>query len=204
MHIRSHFQISSQQSYDLLGSHFFGQLITSSNGQLIQTFVPFIVDQQNDCLHGHIARQNQQFEALQVAEDLLVTFQGNDAYVSPSWYQSIEQVPTWNYQAVEIKGKATLLDNHGTYKVVDKLSQIHEAQFDEPWLIDKIPEKKIQAMLKAIVGFRIDIVKINGQSKMSQNKSVEDQQSVIEKLLSQNDVASHRVAEIMKKGGANE
>ncbi len=204
MHIRSHFQMSSQQSFELLGNHFFGQLMTCSNDQLIQTFVPFIVDKENNCLYGHIARQNKQVEALQVADDLSVTFLGEDAYISPGWYQSTEQVPTWNYQAVEIKGKATLLDNQGTYKVVDELSQIHEAPFDEPWLINKVPAKKIQTMLKAIVGFKIDIVEINGQSKMSQNKSADDQLKVIAGLLSQHDIASHRAAENMKNGGSNE
>lgn len=199
MYSRPSFKMTEQQCFELLGIHFFGQLITTANGKIVQTFVPFIVDKENNCLIGHIAKQNKQVEALHSADDLTVTYLGDDAYISPSWYQSAEQVPTWNYQAVEIKGNVTLFDDQGTFEVVDKLSQIHEEQFDNPWLISKLSEKKTSAMLKAIVGFRIDITEINGHSKMSQNKSAEDFQGVIDGLLTQNDVASHRVAEIMKE-----
>lgn len=199
MYSRPSFKMTEQQCFEFLGSDSFGQLITCSNGKIVQTYVPFIVDQENNCLYGHIAKQNGQVEFLQASDDLVVTFLGEDVYISPSWYQSTEQVPTWNYQAVEIKGRATLLDEQGTFAVVDKLSQIHEAQFDNPWLIGKLSEKKTNAMLKAIVGFRVDISEINGHSKMSQNKSIEDFQGVIDGLLTQEDVASQRVAEIMKK-----
>ena len=204
MLIRPYFQMSEQQCFDLLGCHFFGQLITTANGKIVQTFVPFIFDKDNNCLIGHIAKQNKQVEALQAADDLIVTYLGDDAYVSPNWYQSAEQVPTWNYQAVEIKGKVTLFDEQGTFEVVDQLSQIHEAQFDDPWLISKVPEKKLRSKLKAIVGFRIDISEINGHSKMSQNKDAQDLQGVIDGLISQNNIVSQRVAEIMKKVKTNE
>ncbi len=204
MYSRPSFKMTEQQCFKFLGSHFLGQLITSTNGYIIQTYVPFIIDKENSCLYGHIAKQNKQVEALNAADDLIVTFLGEDAYISPSWYQSTEQVPTWNYQAVEIKGKAQLLDQQGTLFVVDRLSQIHESQFTDPWLIGKLSENKINAMLKAIVGFRIEITEIKGHSKMSQNKDVQDIQGVIDGLLSQQDSASHRVAEIMQKGKTNE
>lgn len=198
MHIRSFFQMSEQQSFELLKKHSFGQMITCSNGQITQSYLPFIIDKENNCLYGHIAKQNKQIETLQSADDCVITFLANDAYISPNWYQSNEQVPTWNYQAVEIKGWATLLDDKGTLKVIDQLSQIHEAQFKTPWMINKLSEKKINAMLKAIIGFRIDISEINGQSKMSQNKGIEDRQGVIDGLFSQQDIGSHLVAEVMK------
>lgn len=204
MYSRPSFQMSEQQCFELLGTHFFGQMITCADGKIVQTYVPFIVDKENNCLYGHIAKQNGQVEFLNVAEDLVVTYLGDDAYVSPSWYHSTEQVPTWNYQAVEIKGKATVLGDRGTFNVVDQLSQIHEAQFDNPWLINKLSEKKTNAMLKAIVGIRIDIIKINGHSKMSQNKNSQDFQGVIDGLLTQDDIASRQVAKIMKKVKINE
>ena len=200
MYSRPSFQMSKQQCFELLGIHFFGQLITTANGKIVQTFVPFIVDKENNCLIGHIAKRNKQVEALEASDDLIVTYLGDDAYISPSWYQSAEQVPTWNYQAVEIKGKVTLFDDQGTFEVVDKLSQIHEAQFEDPWLVGKVSEKNLRAKLKAIVGFRIDISEMKGHSKMSQNKTTEDLQGVIDGLLTQSDTASHRVAEIMRKG----
>ena len=200
MHIPRYFQMLEQECFQILKRHSFGQLISCTKGKITQTYVPFIVDQENRCLYGHIAKQNEQIESLQKADDLTVTFLGYDAYISANWYVSAEQVPTWNYQAVEIKGEATLLDEQGTFKVIDELSQIHESQFEEPWTMDKLSDKKLKAMLRAIVGFRIDITDISGQSKLSQNKSEEDRQSVIEGLSSMQEHASHRIAKMIKEG----
>jgi len=199
MHIQTHFEMSEADSFAMLQKHSFGQLITSTNGQITQTYVPFVIDQQNHCLYGHIAKQNKQVELLEIADDLTVTFLGNNTYISPNWYQSSQQVPTWNYQAVEIKGKAALFDKEKTLKVIDELSQLHEAQFDTPWTMDKLSDKKLNAMLNAIVGFKIDIVEINGQSKLSQNKSVEDRVSVINGLGEMREQTSHRIAKMIKE-----
>jgi len=199
MYIQRHFKMLEKECFKMLKKHSFGQLITSFNDQITQTYVPFIIDQNNACLYGHIAKQNRQIECLQNSDDLTVTFLGSDAYISPNWYGSPDQVPTWNYQAVEIKGKATLLDNDGTLKVIVGLSQIHESQFEVPWTIDKMSNKKLNAMLRAIVGFRIDIIEMNGQSKLSQNKNIEDRQSVIKGLGTTKEQASHRIAELMNE-----
>jgi len=199
MHIRPHFEMLEQDCFEMLKKHSFGQLITYANDRITQTYVPFIIDQENRCLYGHIAKQNQHIEALQNADDLTVTFLGNDAYISPNWYVSVEQVPTWNYQAIEIKGMVTLLDDQNTLKVIDELSQFHESQFDDPWTMDKLSDKKLNAMLRAIVGFRIDITEIFGQSKLSQNKNIEDKKGVIKGLSSTQEQASHRIAKIMNE-----
>jgi len=203
MHIPRYFQMLEQDCFHMLKRHSFGQLISSTNGKITQTYVPFIIDQENRCLYGHIAKQNEQIESLQNADDLTVTFLGYNAYISANWYVSAEQVPTWNYQAVEIKGEATLLDEQGTFKVIDELSQFHESQFEDPWTMDKLSDKKLKAMLRAIVGFRIDITDVLGQSKLSQNKSVEDRQSVIDGLSSMQEQTNHRIAKMMKGGIAS-
>lgn len=201
MHIQPYFKMSKQDCFKQISPTAFGQLITVSNNKIVQTYVPFIIDEKNNCLYGHIAKQNKQVESLKSLssyEELTVTFLGSDAYISPNWYIAKEQVPTWNYEAVEIKGVVELFDNEGTLKVIDQLSQLHEKQFDQPWLIEKLSEKKLNAMLNAIVGFRIDIKEMNGISKMSQNKAVEEQQGVIDGLLELKDLQSHEVAKQMK------
>ncbi len=199
MHIRPFFKMSEEQSLEMINPHFFGQLITCANGKIIQTFVPFMLDKDKKAIYGHIAKQNKQVDAIAAADELLVTYLGSDAYISPNWYHGAGQVPTWNYQAVEIKGSGTLLDNQGTLEVIDKLSQIHESKFADPWLISKLTDKKLNAMLNAIVGFKIDITEINGHSKMSQNKNEEDRQGVIEGLQKQTDNNSRQVADIIKQ-----
>ncbi len=198
MYIRPIFKLSKQEIFIFLRKHSFGQLISSINGKIEQSYLPFVIDEDNNCLYGHLAKQNGQLESLQKAQDLKVNFLGNDAYISASWYQSTQQVPTWNYQAVQISGKATLLDNQKTCKVIDQLSQFHEAQFEEPWQIGKLSPKKLDAMLNAIVGFKIDIKEISGQSKMSQNKDNQVKQTLITGLLAQKDSGSLEIAKIMK------
>ena len=83
--------------------------------------------------------------------------------------------------------------------MIDKLSQFFESDFERPWTIDKVEVKRQQAMLKAIIGFRIEILDISGISKMSQNKSGHDQLGLINGLNQQNDYASSQVAKIMTK-----
>ncbi len=133
------------------------------------------------------------------ATKVTINFLGDHTYISPNWYLSSDQVPTWNYQAVEVEGKATTLNEEETLNIITRLSAIHEEQFEQPWTMDKLPEKKTNAMLHAIVGFRIDIAKISGKSKMSQNKDQKNKESLIAGLKSQNNSACQKVAEIMTK-----
>jgi len=200
MHIPSLFKMKQQACYEFLSEHSFGQLISCQQGKISQSYLPFIIDKDNSCLYAHLAMQNPQLNSLENADAVTATFLGNDCYISPNWYLSEQQVPTWNYQAVEISGKAMLLDKDETLKIIDQLSQRHESQFEDPWLIGKLSKKKLNAMLKAIVGVKIEIISINGYSKMSQNKNVSDQRGVVGGLLSQTDHASFQVANIIKKG----
>lgn len=175
----------------------FGELITCTAGKLMVNHVPLLLDKEQQVLYGHFAKQNPQWALLESADDIRIVFSGPYAYISPSWYVSKEMVPTWNFQSIQVTGKAKLLTSNELLTVIDCLSQKHEAQFENPWLISKVPEHKIQAMLKAIVGFKIEIKEIKGKSKLSQNRNHADQQGVIEGLRSQSDSMSHIIAELM-------
>jgi len=197
MYSKSPFKMQQQACFDLLESQPFGLLTTCAQGKITQAFLPFILDKESNCLYGHLAQQNGQINALYKSSDLTITFQGEHAYISPNWYESDEQVPTWNYQAVVVTGNAVLLNNSETLKVITALSNRHEAQFETPWTMDKLPQKKTQAMLKAITGFRIEIAEVNGISKMSQNKSVRDKNGVVFGLKNQPDQASKNIASLI-------
>ena len=199
MYSKSPFKMQQQACFDLLESQPFGLLTTCAQGKITQAFLPFILDKQSNCLYGHLAKQNGQINALENPSDLTITFQGDQAYISPNWYESDEQVPTWNYQAVIVRGNATLLDSSETLKVITALSNRHETQFETPWTMDKLPQKKTQALLKAITGFRIEIAEVSGISKMSQNKSDRDKKDVVVGLKNQPDQSSKNVASIVSK-----
>ena len=197
MYTPSHFEISDDESLNLINNVSFGQIMVINEGQITQTYIPFELNREEMCLFGHVAKKNDLIGAIRRAKTVYVNFLGEHAYISPNWYASKEQVPTWNYQVVEVEGKVFTLNEDETLAVITRLSNIHEKQFDQPWTMDKLSEKKTNAMLRAITGFKIEITKISGKSKMSQNKNQEDQESLIRGLESTSDSANHRVAKLM-------
>lgn len=195
----SHFEISQSESLKLVAKISFGQIMVIYKGELLQAFIPFELDIDKMCLYGHVAKKNDLLIGLDGSSKVTINFLGEHAYISPSWYLTSDQVPTWNYQAVAIEGRVTILNEEETLKVITRLSNIHEKQFEKPWTMDKLPEKKKNAMLRAIVGFKIDIIKVSGKSKMSQNKDPKNRESVISGLRSQDSHASQIVSELIAK-----
>ncbi|WP_439886844.1 FMN-binding negative transcriptional regulator [Pseudomonas sp. MBLB4123] len=134
-------------------------------------------------LYGHFARANGQWRDLESRGEVLVVFQGPDAYVSPGWYPSKAEhgkaVPTWNYIAVHAHGRAELFDEpERLLHLLGRLSDRHEAGRAQPWALSDAPRDYIDAMLRAIVGFALPIQRLDGQWKLSQNRSPADQQGV--------------------------
>ena len=110
-------------------------------------------------------------------QKVLVCLNGPHDYISPSWYDT-PGVPTWDYQTVHIYGEARCTDDPETLKkLVDQLSTIHESGFEKPWEIDYK-----ESMLRGIIGIEIDIQDIQCKFKLSQNRSLEEQQKISAKL----------------------
>ena len=200
MYIPTEFSMDDEQeAFDFIENYSFGELITSSQGELKASHVPLLLDMDKNLLLGHFARNNDHWQELETAEDLLVIFQGPHTYVTPSWYESEQMVPTWNYVAVHVKGKARLASDSELLDLVTRLSDKHESQFEKPWTVDKVGDKKLAALLRAIVGFKIDIEQVLGKAKMSQNRKESDQQGVIRGLQSKKDPTANLVAKLMVK-----
>ncbi|MBU3077971.1 FMN-binding negative transcriptional regulator [Sphingomonas quercus] len=123
-------------------------------------------------LSFHIARGNRLTRHLDGAR-VIASIAGADAYVSPDWYGSADQVPTWNYVAVEAEGTARLLDRDGLVALLDALSAVHEAKLapKRPWTREKMTPGRFEAMLPAILGFEIATPAWRGTSKLGQNKN---------------------------------
>lgn len=176
----------------------FGNLITTCNGELFVNHVPFVIDKSQNKLYGHLAINNPQVSMLEKADNLVVAFNGVNCYISPSWYVSQEMVPTWNFEAIHVAGKARLVDDKGLLTILEKLTEKHEEQFETPWTMDKVSDAKLSKMMKMIVGFEIEISSIKGKSKMSQNRSIEDRTGVISGLRGQRDNMSVIIADKME------
>ena len=152
--------------------------------------IPFELDPDRGVLTAHVARANPVWQQCKDGANALVIFRGNQSYISPNWYPSKHethrQVPTWNYEVVHVHGVLTVQDEERFVRgVVARLTRVHEASEPKPWkMTDSAPEY-IDGMLKAIVGIEIAITRIEGKTKLSQNRETRDRQSAAQTLIRQ-------------------
>lgn len=142
---------------------------------------PVVLSDDRSSLQFHLARGNALTRHLAGANALAVV-QGPDAYVSASWYTDADQVPTWNYVAIEMEGMARKLDDAELIAQLDTLSARHEARVgaNPPWARDKMNPALFSKMTGAITGFEMRIAAWRPTVKLSQNKSAEERARVIE------------------------
>lgn len=185
--------------YKLIQVYSFATLITQHEGVPFATHLPLILDAKrgpNGTLLGHMARANPQWHDFASEQEAMVIFQGPHAYISPSWYEVELSVPTWNYAVVHAYGIPRLVEEgEELYKLLKILVQTHEAQFENPWPF-QLPEDYLQKMIRGIVGFEIEITRIEGKFKMSQNRTEFERENVIAALQESSDTLA--VAELMK------
>lgn len=168
--------------HELIQQYPLGILLTHGQSGLDANHLPFELETEVTelgVLHAHVARKNPVWQDVQDGDEVLVVFRAGDAYISPQWYPSKQehhqQVPTWNYRVIHAHGKVKIRDDERYVRgVVARLTRIHEATQAEPWKMSDAPKSYIEPMLKAIVGIEIEITKIQGKSKLGQNKEHRD------------------------------
>jgi transcriptional regulator len=179
-------------------------LVTNTRQGLIATHLPVLLDTSRGefgTLRGHVSRANVQWHETAPEAEGLIIFLGLDAYITPNWYAAKKEtgrvVPTWNYAAIHAYGPVTFFeDTERLRNIVTELTQKHEAPFPAPWQVSDAPPIYIDAQLKAIVGFEMPIVRLEGKQKFNQNRSSEDRQGVMEGLREQ---GKQDVAELMQQ-----
>lgn len=169
-----------------------GALVTYGPAGLDANHLPFELDETAGTLgtlRGHVARANPIWKDVADGSPVLVIFRAVDAYVSPNWYPSKhethKQVPTWNYQVVNVHGNIRIRDEENYVRgVVARLTRTHEKQAngEQAWRMGDAPKQYIDAMLQAIVGIQIDITRIDGKSKLSQNREERDRLHAADEL----------------------
>ena len=183
MYIPSHFAINDLHvMHRIMGDHPLGVLVTSSVNGLDANHIPFEFDPTQGplgVLTAHVARANPVWQQCKDGAEVLVIFRGNESYISPNWYPSKHethrQVPTWNYEVVHVRGRLTVMDEEKFVRgVVARLTREHEVNEPRPWKMGDSPPDYIDGMLRAIVGIEIEIKRIEGKAKLSQNKSAAD------------------------------
>jgi len=183
MFVPKHFRFDEQDAlFAFIETYSFGVLITFGEAGYEANHLPVVVSTDDNCLYLHLARANSQIEALLACDKALMVFSGEHAYLSPRWYLSSNNVPTWNYTAVHATVTATMLDQEGTIGVVDALSRFNESEFQKPWSSANVDQHRLDALYQGIVGFRLNIETLQGKRKLSQNKNLEDRLAVIQGL----------------------
>jgi transcriptional regulator len=149
-----------------------------------------------DALRFHLSVANPLAQAIAAGAQTLAVILGEDAYVSPDWYGLEGQVPTWNYVSVEIEGPARVLDRDETTGLLDDLSARYEAVLapKPPWTRDKLDPARWEALLRGIVGFEMSVERLEGITKLGQNKSTAAMAAVAEALAAQDDEGAQRIA----------
>jgi len=191
--------------HDLMHQARLVSLVTMGENGLEASQVPIVFDQsvgEFGTIHGHLSRGNAQWRTADTKVPALIMFSGPDAYISPSWYatkaQTEKVVPTWNYQAIHAYGTIEFFeDPDRLLDLVTRLTTKHEGARTDPWAVSDAPADFIAAQLKGIMGFTLPITRLDGKSKMSQNKSDEDRQGVIRGLNEDGTEQEAIVAQVM-------
>ncbi len=203
MYVHPAFKTDDDKAWKYVEERGFGAVVAIDAGKPVASHVPLMTMGGLDGgrVQFHVARVNPLHEVIARAPDVLVTVWGPDAYISPDWYVSHDQVPTWNYVSVHLSGTARRLAPDEALEHVEALSLRFEARLapKKPWSTSKMPAKKLEAMLKAIVPIEIAVDKIEASWKLGQHKTAADQYEVARMLEWRGDWNGQALAQVMKE-----
>lgn len=187
--------------HEFIERHSFGLLVSQFDGSPFATHLPFLLDRAGGTLGtlvGHVARTNPQWEQI-LDQSVLAIFSGPHAYISPTWYEAERAVPTWNYVAVHAYGRVRLVeDDAGLLDIVRRSVEAYERSMPRPWTLGEV-DTFVERMLKQIVGFRIEIERIEGKWKLNQNHPAERREKVVRALGERGDENSKAIADLMRR-----
>jgi transcriptional regulator len=171
----------------LVRAHPLGLLVTLGDRGLEANLIPFVIDPsagERGMLLGHLARPNPQWRVFDPSVDVLVVFQGPEGYITPSWYaakaESGKVVPTWNYAVVQVHGRMRVTEDPVWLRSqIESLTRLQEGTRAQPWQVSDAPAEYVEAQIRGIVGLEIEISRIEGKWKVSQNRPAADRPGIV-------------------------
>lgn len=190
--------------HEIIERYDFGLLVVrDDSGGLEAVHLPFLLDSDRGpqgTLLAHLARANPAAASIERGGELLVVFQGPHGYISPDWYQDRATVPTWNYVAVHAYGQPRVVaDPERLLTMLQRLVDRHERARPTPWSLDAAPGGVAVRLLAGIVAFEIEITRLDGKVKLSQNKSAADRTGTIAGLRAEVGAAGAALVEWMER-----
>jgi transcriptional regulator len=181
------FAVDDEEAWKIVDDAGAGMLVVQTPQGMASVYVPILVRDDRLTLATHVARANPWWRAVGEGTEVLALFLAASAYVTPTYYPSrfenSEVVPTWNYVAAEIHGRATIHDDlDWKLRQTGLVTERFERGRDPEWRADDLDERFREGQLKAIVGIEIEVVSIEGKAKLSQNRLEVDRVNVRDEL----------------------
>jgi transcriptional regulator len=189
----------------MIAAHPFATFIVAPELVPLIAYAPFVRDPEHDrVLIGHVARANPVWQGIGEGCEAVASFRGPDAYVSPSLYPSKYEhgrvVPTWNYLAVEVRGRASIeTDSSRLRPYVEAITAVMESRQKFPWHVSDAPGDYIAKLCGAIIGIRIAISDVSGVRKLSQNRDEADYSGVMNGMMHDAQPLSSLIADAMRR-----
>ncbi|MCO6187872.1 FMN-binding negative transcriptional regulator [Rhizobium sp. L1K21] len=204
-YVPSSYRMDEHAARQMILAEPFALVVTPGLEGIIETtHTPlFFETGETDCstLIGHIARINPQAADISAGRPGLAVFNGPSAYVSPAWYVEDEDVPTWIYQAVHVRGQIEPVQDHNDMSILmENIIAQSEARVGGNWQMDRIPQADIDRMMKRILGFRLHIEQVVGVGKLEQTRSAANRAGVSKNLRRGREVARERLVELLDTG----
>jgi transcriptional regulator len=186
--------------YDFMQKNSFAIITGFSENRPVATHVPLDIRKTGEemIFTGHMMKNTDHHKAFAQNEKVLVIFTGAHCHVSASWYLKKDVASTWNYIDVHAHGTIKFTDEEGTRKIIENLTDHYEMP-ESPAAFNKLPVEYVDRLVKAIIGFTIEVSAVENVFKLSQNHEIKTRESIIENLLKRNDTGSNEIAMQMKK-----
>ena len=200
--VPEHYRQGDQRELlEAMRANAFATIISAdARGAPSATWIPFVIEgtPQRPVIFGHMARANEQWRTWTAQTPLLALFQGPHHYISPSWYEPAPHVPTWNYVAVQVRGRPRLLEDAAEVEaMLDRLVKQFESERRTPWELGAQPADYRTRQAAAIVGFELLVEEITGAWKLSQRACAADRSGVVAGLRAQGGDQALAIAALM-------
>lgn len=201
MYIPKHFENSNKEElFHFMKKYNFGIIVSSKDNKPFATHLPFIVTKVDDkvSIKSHMSKANQQWTTFNDSSEALVVFSEPHSYITPRLYEKEVNVPTWNYIAVHAYGIPQILhDSDNKILILEESFEEFDPAYKDQWL--GLPDEYKNRLLKGIVAFKIEVSRLEGKFKLSQNHSEAERENIINHLSSSMDTVKNEIANYMKK-----
>ena len=190
----------AQEIMDFIKAHSFAMVTGIGEYYPVATQLPLEIEETDGkiFLKGHLMKKTDHHLAFEKNNNVLVLFTGPHCYVSAAWYNNSHTASTWNYMSVHARGKISFTDEDGTYEAVKAVTNKYEGH-DTKAAFNNMPSEYIKPLLKAIVGFSIEVETIENVFKLSQNKTREEKENISKHLNNRNEKDDVIIAKEIEK-----